>query len=673
MAPYSPVLLLGVAAAVCLFIAAGAALRPPLGRSRWAWAGLLLVAAGLFGVAGQRTYRRLNREQAALTHYYAGIDQLQRGDLKAAEAEFQRSLSLKPGLPQAKEALQKVARQPVAPRRQESVKLQPAAAPLPAAPKAKKGSGETTEPVHPPHEPSPFEIGRYDLGVRLDPAQHALRGVATLAVRSRKDRLTSLVMALSPDFAVDRAFQDGQPLLHHQVNDRLTLDAAVPVTADRETMLRVEYHRSGKGPYLPGGNVLQADGSFLRSEARWYPATGELDFRAPVKVSVDVPAGLTAVSVGRLVGKEKVGGRVVYRFETTHPAAMISLVCGRYVAQYSRVGNSGLQVLVFPRHAGKAAAVLRETTGIVRFYEKLFGSYPYERLTVAEIPLFPGGYGSTTLVMLTSASWEPKRMPHRFLAHEIAHQWWGNSVFPQGPGAGWLAEGFAEYSSYLWAEQAHGGRHALVASVREAGDRYRGVAGKKVEEPIRATDVYDHRGAYDEVIYMKGALVLHALRYTMGDTAFRRLLREFADTHRWGRATIPDFQQAAEKVHGQPLGWFFDEWLGRKGLPALAYSFREETGADGKPVALVRVRQEGEPYRTPLDVALEVQNRVITHRVTLERPTQEFRFPIPGHLSSAGLDPDDWVLQQPPRWEAFTAVTARDPSGNHKDTKSTKG
>ena len=92
------------------------------------------------------------------------------------------------------------------------------------------------------------------------------------------------------------------------------------------------------------------------------------------------------------------------------------------------------------------------------FYERLFGPYPYERLTVAEIPLFPGGYGSTSLVMLTSASWDAKHMPHRFLAHEIAHQWWGNSVFPKGPGAGWLAEGFAEYSSYLWSEHAHGGK-----------------------------------------------------------------------------------------------------------------------------------------------------------------------------------------------------------------------
>ncbi len=651
----TPVALLGAAVALCLVLAAVAAQRESMGRGRWVYAGLLALAAGLFGVAVQRTYRRLQREQAALTHYYAGIDQLQRGDLKAAEAEFQRSLGLHPGLPRAREALREIARQPVAPRRQEAVKLQRTAPTAVQPPAARNGSGDGLKPSHPPHVPSPFAITHYDLAVRLEPARHALSAVATLQLRARQGRLTALSLALSPDFAVDRAFQEGRRLVYRQVNDLLTLEAAAPLTTEQNATLRIEYHRTGKGERLPGGDALWPEGSFLRSEARWYPATGELDFRAPVRVTVDAPAGQTVVSVGRLVGKQKQAGRVVYQFATAHPAAMISLVCGKYVGKYGKAGGAGLQVLVFPKHAGKAAAVLRETAGIVQFYEELFGPYPYERLTVAEIPLFPGGYGSTSLVMLTSASWEPKQMPYRFLAHEIAHQWWGNSVFPQGPGAGWLSEAFAEYSAYLWAERAHGGKRALLASIRDAGERYRAVSGREAEEAIRDTDPYDQRGAYQEVIYMKGALVLHALRFTMGDGPFRRLLRAFADEHRWGRATIGDFQRAAERVCGQSLGWFFDQWLGRTGMPRFAYSFRDEAGADGTRVAVVRVRQEGAPYHTLLEVALEVRNDVTTRRVMLERPTQEFRFPIGERLTAAGIDPDDWILKAPPRWERFSS------------------
>src|SRR5262249_10383420 len=170
------------------------------------------------------------------------------------------------GLPQAKEGLQKVAQQPVAPKRQESVKLQPTSVPTRGT-----APGEKKEPIHPPHVPSPFEITRYDLAVRLDPARHTLAGTATLGVRSRNERLASLLFALSEDFTVDRASQDRHPLVQRRVNDRLTLEAAEPVTADRESTLRIEYHRSSAGPRLRSGDVIWPEGSFLRSETRWYP------------------------------------------------------------------------------------------------------------------------------------------------------------------------------------------------------------------------------------------------------------------------------------------------------------------------------------------------------------------------------------------------------------------
>src|SRR3989442_4181137 len=123
---------------------------------------------------------------------------------------------------------------------------------------------------------------------------------------------------------------------------------------------------------------------------------------------------------------------------------------------------------------------------------------------------------------------------------------------------------------------------------------------------------------------MKGALVLHALRYTVGDDAFKRLMRAFADQYRWSRAAIPDFQQVAERVSGQRLGWFFDEWLGRKGLPQFTYSFRGESGPNGQPGAVVRIHQQGEPYPTTLDHSLEVPKYVTLHPCPLDPAIQEF-------------------------------------------------
>jgi aminopeptidase N len=322
-------------------------------------------------------------------------------------------------------------------------------------------------------------------------------------------------------------------------------------------------------------------------------------------------------------------------------------------ARYQRVASPGVPPLtayVFPRHANRAAPFLREAGRIVRFYAARFGKYPFEKLALVEIPRFPGGYGTTSFLMLTEASFAAKGLPEHFLAHEIGHQWWGNSVFPQGPGAGWLSEAFAEYASYMYAEHVHG-RGGLTRVLRRAGEQYRTAIARTVEEPIRETDPYDQRGAYREVIYFKGALVLHALRDALGDALFTRLLRRFAADYHLGKASIADFQRVAEREAGQPLGWFFDQWLGRTGAPRLVYRARTERGEDGSPRAVVELRQEGPPYRLPLVLLLDAQNQISRHRVWVNGPRERWSFPVPGPLSLLGLDPDESVLKMPPRWE----------------------
>jgi aminopeptidase N len=609
----------------------------------------VLVAAVVALGALVPVVRRARREQTARTHYYAALDQIKRGDLKAAEEELRRSLSLDPGLPGGKEQLERItAPRPLEPREQ-AVKLQP--------PPAQHGisPGARVPLKHPPHVPSPFAITRYALDVELDPARGGLRATATIHLRQRAGPeaptggVRTLELALAPEFEVIEATQDGRPVAVRQVNDLLTLTTAAPLRADRDAALRVRYRRRVTGPQLHGGDWIAPEGSYLRAEGRWYPGTGELDFRAPVAVSVSVPRGYTAIAPGRLAAVERPPGRAVFRWQTDRPAAMIAVAAARY-QRFATPGSTPLTAYVFPRHARRAAPFLREADRILRFYASRFGEYPFEKLAIVEIPRFPGGYGTTSFLMLTEASFAAKGLPVHFLAHEIGHQWWGNSVFPQGPGAGWLSEAFAEYGSYLYAEHVHG-RAGLTRVLRRAGEQYRAASARTVEEPIRETDPYDQRGAYREVIYFKGALVLHALRDALGDPTFTRILRRFAADYHLGKASIADFQQVAEREAGQPLGWFFDQWLGRTGAPRLVYRAQTERGADGTSRAVVELRQEGPPYRIPLVLLLDAQNQISRHRVWVNGPRERWSFPIPAPLSLLGLDPDESVLKMPPRWE----------------------
>jgi hypothetical protein len=609
----------------------------------------LLVAAVVALGAVVPVVRRARRAQIARTHYYAALDQIRRGDLKTAEDELRRSLSLDPGLPNGREQLERLTAPRRAAPREQSVKL--------SAPAAPRGLSPGSRPPlkHPPHLPSPFAIMRYALDVELEPASGGLTATAGIHVRRRTGPTSApadervLEFSLAPEFQVLQATQDGHPVGVRQVNDLLTLSAAAALSTERDTLLRIRYRRRSSGPRVYGGDWIAPEGSYLRTEGRWYPGTGELDFRAPVAVSVSVPRGYTAIAPGRLAAVEKPPGRAVFRWASDRPAAMIAVAAARY-QRFSAPGPTPLTAYVFPQHARRAAPFLREADRILRFYASRFGEYPFEKLAVVEIPRFPGGYGTTSFLMLTDASFAAKGLPVHFLAHEIGHQWWGNSVFPQGPGAGWLSEAFAEYASYMYAEHVHG-QAGLTRVLRRAADQYRAAIARTVEEPIRETDPYDQRGAYREVIYFKGALVLHALRDAVGDTVFTRILHRFAADYHLGKASIPDFQRVAESEAGQPLGWFFDQWLGRTGAPRLVYRARTERGGDGSARAVIDLRQEGPPYRMPLVLLIDAQNQISRHRVWVNGPTERWSFPIPGPLSLLGLDPDESVLKMPPRWE----------------------
>jgi aminopeptidase N len=309
-----------------------------------------------------------------------------------------------------------------------------------------------------------------------------------------------------------------------------------------------------------------------------------------------------------------------------------------------------LSCYTFPAHRDRAAAFLREAAAIIRYYERLFGPYPYEKLAVVEIPLFPGGYGTTSFVMLIDESFAERRLDREFLAHEIAHQWWGNSVFPQGLGAAWLSEAFANYSAWIYGAAAGGNPRVLTRRVARAAAVFFKEAAAEGEEAILETDVYRPVGARDAVLYEKGAVVLHMLRREMGDAAFFRLLREFADRHRHGKAAIADFQRLAGEAAGRDLDWFFAQWLGRTGGMALTYSFRN--APEGNRVRL-RVSQPAPAYRADVGVLVELEGsagEVREHRIRLRTGQDEVDLPVAGRVRSVVLDPDGDLLMKPPRW-----------------------
>lgn len=648
-------------------------------RSGAVMAGLLLTGA-LASFGSYQAAMQARRKEAIQRYYHAGLDEKQRGNLAEAERHFEEALTLDPGNPQAKQELEGVRKERPTEQREQLKETavepapqssgpqasSPASGTTPAdspsgnAPETKGSPGEKPKPAA--HKPSPFEIEHYALDVTLDPEKHALDATATIVVRSRGERIPVFDFSLNSEFEPDSATVDGKPAALDHTNDLLKVTPRSALNGRAKATVVIHYKRENESPLVAGGDLISLQGTYLRSEARWYPATGELDFRSPVRVTATVPRGFTAVSVGALNSVRTGPMTTTFHWETDRFASMVSLAAAKYVEQSiaaplpspgpgQPAGTLPISCFTFPNHKDRAAQFLKEAGAILRFYQKRFGPYPYEKLAIVEIPMFPGGYGTTSFVMLIDKSFEAKKLDREFLAHEIAHQWWGNSVFPQGLGAAWLTEAFSNYSAWEYAAASAGNPRILQKRVAQAMTTYFQQSEARGDQALSETDPYAPVGASEAILYEKGAVVLHMLRHQIGATAFNRTMRRFADEYRFGKAKIEDFRKIAAAESGQDLGWFFDQWLNRTGGMAFSYSFDTQPDTASQNLGLVTVTQPAPGYRGKMKVVMQVDNGAVTREIALTgEPAQTFSFPIEGRLTSVLFDPDGVYLMKPPRW-----------------------
>jgi aminopeptidase N len=235
---------------------------------------------------------------------------------------------------------------------------------------------------------------------------------------------------------------------------------------------------------------------------------------------------------------------------------------GRYVV-HPVVGSSVPMSAVLPqRLLGRYDSAFGRQPEMLDFYARLFGPYPFAAYTVVvtddrlEIPLEAQGmstFGSNFL----SADWDSVRL----VAHELSHQWFGNAVTLSSWRDIWLHEGFACYCEWLWSEESGG---------RSADARARDHWTKLAHEPQDL--LLGDPGPdlmFDDRVYKRGALLLHALRLTVGDDRFFLLLRTWVDRYRYGSVTSEMFETLADEVAGEPLGDLFRVWLRQRPLPGL--------------------------------------------------------------------------------------------------------
>lgn len=366
--------------------------------------------------------------------------------------------------------------------------------------------------------------------------------------------------------------------------------------------------------------------SFPEGARHWFPAYDHPNDRATSEVIATVPGAYRVLSNGRLVGvsEDRAAGVKTFHWsqELPHPTYLFVLVAGPYVVLEDSLGALPVDYWVYPQDVDDAPRSFSRTPEILAFFNELYGvDFPWIKYDQVTIPGIGGGAESTTATVVGQSTLHDARahpdFPSEWLvAHEAAHQWWGNLVSYRDWSQTWISESFATFSEYLWAAHDLGAEEGAInlldkkeAYLREARTRY--------QRPI----VFDRwrypNENFDRHTYQKGAAVLHMLREVMGEAAFWRALRHFLQKHAYQPVDTHDLMIAVKEATGQNLDWFFEQWIFSPGHPVFKVSYTWQEAAKHVRLTIDQVQDTtgGVPiFKVPITIkVVTAQGEIVKH------------------------------------------------------------
>jgi aminopeptidase N len=413
-----------------------------------------------------------------------------------------------------------------------------------------------------------YRVSSYDLALDYRVPTNRLDGVAVITAIAAVD-LDRIELDLSR-LKASKVKLDGKrvPGVSHSAH-KLVVKAPQTIAADTAFTLEIEYGgRPGprRSPWGAIGWEELSDGVLVASQpmgsSTWFPCNDRPGDKASYRIRFSAEAEYTVVCSGDLAKRTTRSGRTTWVYEQPAPtsAYLATVQIGHYAQR-----TEGKKVPVdyaYPAEIEKRRAKdFGRLDKMIAYFSKAFGPYPFDRYAVVvtpdtlEIPL-----EAQAMAVFGQNHVDGEHGSERLIAHELAHQWFGNSVGVASWRHIWLNEGFACYAEWLWSEERGGPSAAALAKEHYA--RLRSAPEDIIIGDPGAASMFDDR------VYKRGALTLHQLRRRIGDKAFFTVLTTWTRTHRHGVADTEAFVALAEEVSGQQLRQLFDEWLSRPALPS---------------------------------------------------------------------------------------------------------
>lgn len=518
-------------------------------------------------------------------------------------------------------------------------------------------------------EKARLRVDDYQIEAELNPHLHQITARAKVKITALQD-VAVAVFELNNDLRVTKVLDEkNQPLAAERVTQDFTIRVPLPagLSKDASTTLTFEYEgqlENADNSPVPGLKLAHIgdDTSFLLYAGRWFPVIGYGLDRFTSTISVTVPAHMLVIgsgksTVGEAAAPKKPTASVLptktFRFVSTKPSFPGTIVAGIFQEYKSDEAGLDLHVFFKPTHQSEAPAYTTTAVQEFTYFITLYGLPPSQKLNLVELP------GDTLPYM-----WAPEmagmagpsitqKTNYRLLANAIAHQWWGVSVSPATKDDWWLSDGFSRYSEAMYVENAAG-----AAGLEEAvKDMSVGALAYDTVPLSSASKLDIFSTEFQSLATDKGAMILHMLRWVLGEDKYNKTMREFATEFAGKSASMDDFKAIAEKNYGDQLTWFFSQWLDSTGAPEfklkyttyrLGGNYSKESPAQQERSPGFRVTgeitQDLDLFRMPVDLRIDTDGKTENKRIEVVGTTSPFSIETFGRPRRIAIDPDHHVL-----------------------------
>ncbi len=507
------------------------------------------------------------------------------------------------------------------------------------------------------------DISKFALDLTPDFERRAFAAEATYTFTPIAKPLAELRFD-AVDLTVEAITSSAQIASHQNTDKEIIITFAAPVPAGCETTLAIRYRaQPSRGLYFrvpangyPASEPQLWTQSQPEDARHWFPCHDFPNMKLTSEVTCRVPEGMMVISNGRQVAAEKdpKTGLLAIRWaqEKPHVNYLLTLVAGRFVTLEDKLRDVPLRFYAPPSDAAEAPLTFAPTKAALEYFEREIGvRYPWAQYGQVVVRDFTsGGMENTTLTTLTEhtlhrADTGRLTSSDGLVAHELAHQWFGDLVTCKDWSHIWLNEGFATYYEMLFAGAREGRDNFLARLMCSAEHIFeqtntveRAMFWRRYRKPW---EQFDYRA------YPKGAWVLHMLRSQLGDELYRRCVKTYLERHAYGTVVTEDFNRVVEELSGRSFDRFFDQWVFHGGFPVLDVAYEWQARQCLAKISVKQTQKINDAimlFQFPLTVRFQTKTGAVTQTVQIKEAEEDFYFPLAQEPQLVRLDPDTALL-----------------------------